>query len=239
MAVQVTVWNEGRHEKLSEAVRKVYPLGIHGTIASIFDGDPDFSVRTATLDDPDCGLPDEVLNSTDVLIWWGHFCHDEVPDELAEKVHRRVLEGMGFIALHSAHLSKPFVRLMGTSCTLHWRDNDRERVWVTAPRHPIAKGIPGFFELEREEMYGEYFDIPKPDDLIFNGWFKGGETFRSGCTFTRGHGRIFYFQPGHEQYPIYHNAIIRRILHNAVLWAKPDGDYPPLECPCAEPPEKA
>lgn len=239
MAIHVTVWNEGRHEKLSEEVRGVYPQGIHGAIASIFEDNPDFVVRTATLDDPDHGLPDPILDDTDVLIWWGHFCHDEVPDGLAEKVQQRVLGGMGFLALHSAHLSKPFVRLMGTSCTLRWREGDRERVWTVAPRHPIAKGVPPYFELEQEEMYGEYFDIPKPDDLVFSGWFKGGETFRSGCTFTRGHGRIFYFQPGHEQYPIYHNEVVRRILFNAVLWAHPDGGYPPLECPWAEPLEKA
>lgn len=238
MAINVTVWNEGRHEQLSEEVRAVYPWGIHGAVASIFDGCDTIHVRTATLDDPDCGLPDEVLHATDVLIWWGHFCHDEVPDALAAKVHERVLAGMGFIALHSAHLSKPFVKLMGTSCTLAWRDDDRERIWTVAPHHPIAKGIPLHFEIEHEEMYGEYFDIPKPDDLIFNGWFKGGETFRSGCTFTRGYGKIFYFQPGHEQYPTFYNEIVRKIIYNAVLWVKADIVYPPLECPNNEPLER-
>ncbi|HPT78634.1 MAG TPA: ThuA domain-containing protein [Candidatus Atribacteria bacterium] len=236
--INVTVWNEGRHEKASREIREVYPEGIHGAIASIFKDCEGINVRIATLDDPECGLPDDVLYTTDVLIWWGHMHHHEVPDELVEKIHGRVLAGMGFIALHSAHASKPFMKLMGTSCTLRWRDDDRERLWTVAPRHPIAKGIPQYFELPNEEMYGEYFDIPKPDDLIFVGWFKGGEVFRSGCTFTRGYGKVFYFQPGHEQYPIYYNETVRRILYNAVLWARPDGQYPPLSCPNTEPLEK-
>lgn len=123
-------------------------------------------MRTATLNDPDCGLPPEVLENTDVLIWWGHKAHDEVPDELVERVHDRVLRGMGFIALHSAHFSKPFKRLMGTSCALHWRDGDFERLWTVNPAHPIAKGIGEYVEIPVEEMYGESFDIPEPDELV-------------------------------------------------------------------------
>lgn len=218
--INVTVWNEFRHERQREHIRKVYPDGIHGCIKEFLQSD-EINVRTATLDEPECGLTQEVIDSTDVLLWWGHMAHHEVPDEVAKRVQEAVLKGMGLIVLHSAHHSKPFRLLMGTSCDVHWRDNDRERVWCICPTHPIAEGIPASFELEHEEMYGEYFTIPKPDDVIFTGWFAGGEVFRSGCTFTRGMGRIFYFQPGHEEYPTYKNEIVQKIIKNAVNWVKP------------------
>ena len=169
--IRVTVWNEGVHEVESPEIAAVYPHGIHGQIKSFLDTQEDIEVRTATLNDPDCGLPPEVLENTDVLIWWGHKAHDEVPDELVERVHDRVLRGMGFIALHSAHFSKPFKRLMGTSCALHWRDGDFERLWTVNPAHPIAKGIGEYVEIPVEEMYGERFDIPEPDELVFLGWY--------------------------------------------------------------------
>lgn len=239
MPINVTVWNEFRHEKESEQIKKVYPNGIHNAIADFLKENEDFNVRTAVLDDPECGLTDEVLDWTDVLIWWGHEAHQEVPDIIAEKVQQSVLKGMGFIPLHSAHFSKPFMRLMGTSCTLRWRDGDKERIWVCAPSHPIANGISEYFELPVEEMYGEYFDIPKPDETVFIGWFSGGEVFRSGCTFTRGHGKIFYFQPGHEANPTYYNENIRKILVNAVNWAAPTSKVKIIECIAAGiPPEK-
>lgn len=219
--IKVTVWNENRHEKKNPVVSVVYPEGIHGAIAG-FLGHEHYEVRTATLDEPEHGLTDEVLNDTDVLLWWGHIAHEEVSDEVVDKVGQRVLDGMGLIVLHSGHFSKIFKKLMGTSCDLKWREADeKERLWVVNPAHPIAEGVGEFIELEREEMYGEHFDIPVPDELIFVSWFEGGEVFRSGCTYSRGNGKIFYFRPGHETYPTYHHKDIQRVIANAVKWAKP------------------
>ena len=219
--LKVTVWNENRHEHQNPAVREVYPSGIHGAIAS-FLTKAGFQARTATLDEPEHGLTDEVLSNTDVLIWWGHLAHGEVKDDVVRKVQQCVLNGMGLIVLHSGHFSKIFKALMGTSCDLKWREADeRERLWVVSPSHPIAEGIGEYIELEKEEMYGEHFDIPNPDELIFMSWFEGGEVFRSGCTYARGNGKVFYFRPGHETYPTYHNEDIQRVIVNAVQWAAP------------------
>ncbi|MGG0238043.1 ThuA domain-containing protein [Bacillus rhizoplanae] len=219
--LKVTVWNENRHEQINPVVSEIYPNGIHGTIAE-FLTKAGFEVKTATLDEQEHGLTDEVLHQTDVLVWWGHMAHEEVADEIVEKVKQRVLGGMGLIVLHSGHFSKIFKTLMGTSCDLKWREADeKERLWVVEPSHPIAEGISEFIELEREEMYGEHFDIPAPDELIFTSWFEGGEIFRSGCTYKRGNGKVFYFRPGHETYPTYHNKEIQRVIINAIQWAKP------------------
>lgn len=228
--INVLVWNEFRHEKEYESVRALYPDGIHEYIAGFLRND-EINVKTAYLDMPECGLTDDVLKNTDVLIWWAHCYHDEVPDEVAKRVQEYVLKGMGLIVLHSGHLCKPFKLLMGTSCTLKWRDDNKERLWCSKPSHPIAKGIPEHFELDVEEMYGEFFDIPNPDDTVFIGWFDGGEVFRSGCTFTRGYGKIFYFQPGHETNPTYHNPIIQKIIKNAVEWAAPVTKIDEIICP--------
>lgn len=218
---RVTVWNENRHEQKNPVVREVYPEGIHGAIAS-FLKEESFEVRTATLDEPEHGLTDEVLNETDVLLWWGHIAHDEVSDAIVKKVQQRVLDGMGLIVLHSGHFSKIFQTLMGTGCDLKWREADeKERLWVVEPSHPIVEGIGEYIELEKEEMYGEHFDIPTPDEVVMMSWFEGGEVFRSACTFKRGSGKIFYFRPGHETYPTYHNKQIQRVISNAVKWAKP------------------
>lgn len=235
--INVTVWNENWHEHADEDVGKLYPDGLHGAIAAFLGKDEELTVRTATLDMPECGLPDEVLESTDVLMWWGHCRHEMVPDELVNKIYDRVMRGMGFIAMHSAHYSKIFTKLMGTTCSLSWRDGDRERVWNIAPSHPIAKGLPAYFVLPREEMYGERFDIPQPDELIFMGWFSGGEVFRSGCCWNRGLGRIFYFQPGHEMNPTFYNENVQKILTNAVHWAAPSFISGPIEAPWVPAPE--
>ena len=231
--IRVTVWNEGLHEVESPKIKAVYPQGIHGQIKSFLDTQEDLEVRTATLSDPDCGLPPEVLENTDVLIWWGHMAHERVPDELVSRVCDRVLRGMGFIALHSAHFSKPFKCLMGTSCSLHWRDGDFERLWTINPAHPIAKGVGEFVEIPVEEMYGERFDIPEPDELVFLGWFSGGDVFRSGCCWRRGLGKVFYFQPGHEANPTYFIPQIQQILINAVRWAAPQQVIDEIVCPHA------
>lgn len=218
--IKVTVWNEYVHEIAEEEVGKVYPEGIHGAIASFLRTNEDMEVRTATLKGGE--LTEELLNDTDVILWWGHMAHNEVPDELAEKIRARVNEGMGFIALHSAHHSKPFKKLMGTSCNLRWSENNQhERVWNVCPSHPITRGIGEFIDIPQDEMYGEYFDIPAPDELLFITWHKSGEVFRSGCTFKRGNGKIFYFQPGHETYPIFYNEAVQKVLTNAVRWAAP------------------
>ncbi|MFC0558834.1 ThuA domain-containing protein [Halalkalibacter alkalisediminis] len=225
--LNVTVWNENRHEQKNPVVRDIYPEGIHGAIANFLKEDQ-IEVKTATLDELEHGLTAEVLTNTDVLIWWGHLAHDEVDDAIVEKVKKRVLEGMGLIVLHSGHFSKIFKTLMGTSCDLKWREaDDKERIWIIDPSHPIVDGIGEYIELEKEEMYGEHFDIPAPDELIMMSWFEGGEVFRSGCTYQRGNGKIFYFRPGHETYPTYHNKEIQHVIKNAVHWAKPvNRSYP-------------
>ena len=218
--IRVTVWNENLHEREIPEIAKVYPDGIHGQIKQFLSEDKDIEVRCATLDEPGQGLSKELLEETDVLIWWAHALHEELTDENARLVSEYVQRGMGFIGLHSAHMCKPLRLLLGTSMTLKWRDDDSERIYVTSPSHPIAQGLPDSFELPNEEMYGEYFDIPKPDDVVFMGWFKGGCVFRSGVTFTRGYGKIFYFQPGHEAYPVYYDKNIQKVITNAVHWAK-------------------
>jgi trehalose utilization protein len=220
--IRVLVWNEGRHEKTSPSVQAIYPAGIHGAIAKGLSLAKDLSIRTATLDEPEHGLTEEILANTDVLIWWGHIAHNEVQNAVVARAQKRVLEGMGIIVLHSGHYSKIFGRLMGTNCSLKWREaHEKERLWNIEPGHPIAEGIGDYFELPHEEMYGERFDIPTPEKVIFIGWFQGGEVFRSGCCWERGHGRIFYFQPGHETYPIYHNPNVIKVITNAVRWAAP------------------
>ena len=229
--INVTVWNEFRHEREDDEVKAIYPTGIHNCIKDFLKKDEKLNVRTATLDEENCGLSDDVLNSTDVLIWWGHCHHDEVPDELVEKIYNRVMCGMGFIALHSAHFSKPFKRLMGSTCSLKWRDGDRERLWCVLPSHEIAKDVPEQIVIPVEEMYGERFDVPTPDELIFIGWFSGGEVFRSGCAWNKGLGRVFYFQPGHESNPTYHILEVQKILTNAVHWANPNFIAKEIECP--------
>jgi len=228
--IRVTVWNEYVHEKKNHAVAEIYPNGIHGCIAEFLGKNDDMVIKTATLDQEEHGLTDAVLDDTDVLIWWGHVAHGQVSDEVVAKVCDRVRRGMGLIALHSAHNSKVFHALMGTTCSLRWRDNAREHVWCVAPSHPIAKGVPSDFRIDREEMYGEFFDIPTPDELIYLGWFNGGEVFRSGCVFNRAYGKVFYFQPGHETNPIFHMPQIQTIITNAVRYLYNDNKQEKVEC---------
>ncbi|MFH0965564.1 MAG: ThuA domain-containing protein [Planctomycetota bacterium] len=219
--VRITIWNEFRHEKTEKEVQTIYPRGMHEAIADAMRKDPSLRVRTATLDEEDHGLSPQVLSETDVLIWWGHVAHGEVKDEVVDRVQQRVLEGMGLVVLHSGHLSKIFRRLMGTSCTLRWREAaEKERLWVVKPSHPIVAGIGPYFELPATEMYGEFFDIPQPDEVLFISWFQGGEVFRSGAVWTRGKGRIFYFRPGHETFPIYYDEQVLKVIHNAVRWLR-------------------
>jgi trehalose utilization protein len=223
MAIRVTVWHEFRHEKTRPNVAKLYPDGMHGAIANHLRQSSDLQVRTATLDEPDHGLTDEVVGSTDVMTWWGHGAHGEVKDEIVDKVQKRVLAGMGLLVLHSGHYSKIFKRLMGTTCDLKWRElqNEREILWVTRPGHPIVRDIDDHFVLPAEEMYGEFFDVPEPECTFLISSFSGGEVFRSGCTWTRGAGKIVYFRPGHEHFPTFHDKNVLRVIENAVRWAAP------------------
>lgn len=221
---RVTVWNEYVQERSHPEVARIYPAGIHTVLAEALQSRGGFTVRTATLEQPEHGLTAEVLKNTDVLTWWGHVAHDQVSDEIISRVHARVLEGMGLVVLHSGHWSKLFKRVLGTSCALCWREaGERERVWVVDPGHPIAEGIDHCIELEHSEMYGEPFGIPSPDELVFLSWFQGGEVFRSGACWRRGSGRVFYFSPGHEIYPIYHDSRIQQVITNGVRWAAPRG----------------
>jgi len=227
-AIRVTVWGENFHEhaerdRAGMAVR--YPDGMHGAIAAglrdqLGEG---VEVRTATLDQPEHGLSDDVLANTDVLTWWGHAKHADVDVRVVDRVHSRVLGGMGLLVLHSGHFSKIFIRLMGTTCSLAWRNSaDTELVWTVAPAHPIARGVPHPIVIGEQEMYGEYFDIPAPDELVFLSTFSGGEVFRSGCCWRRGRGKVFYFSPGDQDYPVYHHPDVQRVLANAVQWARPE-----------------
>ena len=228
--VSVTVWNEYRHEREDDEVAEVYPDGIHAALADAL-AERGHDVTTATLDEPEHGLPEDVLDETEVLLWWGHAAHDEVKDAVVDRVVSRVRDGMGFLPLHSAHYSKPFKRLMGTSCSLKWRESgERERLWTVEPGHPVADGVDETFVVTEAEMYGERFDVPEPDTLVFLSWFEGGEVFRSGCCYRRGSGRVFYFRPGHETYPIYRDETIRHVIDNGVRWAAPDdGPSPTFE----------
>lgn len=227
--IRVTVWGENLQEHQSDAVRAIYPDGMHTTIAAGLRTQlgEDVQVRTAMLDEPEHGLSAGVLAETDVLTWWGHIAHDLVDDAVVQQVQARVLAGMGLLVLHSGHYSKLFRRLMGTTCGLRWREaGERELVWTVNPGHPIARGLPEVFAIPEQEMYGEFFDIPAPDELVFISSFSGGEVFRSGCAFRRGQGRIFYFSPGHETHPVYHQREVIQVLANAVRWAN-QGSLPP------------
>lgn len=234
--IRVTVWYEFRQEKYNPEVAALFPKGIHGCVGDILSECDDVEVRLAALDDPDHGIPDEVLDNTDVLIWWGHGHHDKVRDDRVEYIRYRVCSGMGFIALHSAHQSKPFMRLVGTTGDLSWGDNCPEIVWNVNPTHPIAAGIPPMFRLESEELYAEPFNIPAPDDIIFTAWYPTGHVFRAGCTFRRGYGKVFYFQPGHETCRSFYDENVRKIIKNAVHWCAPvTTAYPrPDGCPFVE-----
>jgi trehalose utilization protein len=241
--IRVTVWNEGVHDKKNPKVREVYPKGMGWQIAQALKKQPGLgTVRVSELDDPGQGLTEKILKNTDVMTWWGHTAHDRVQDKLVDLVHQRVLDGMGLVVLHSGHYSKIFKRLMGTTCSLKWREwkgiGEKERLWVVDPAHPVAEGLPEYFELPRTEMYGEPFDIPQPDQLVLLSWFQGGEVFRSGCCWHRGKGKIFYFRPGHETFPIYHDPTVMKVIYNGIRWAAPTFVKGPIRRVRSEPLER-
>ena len=222
--IRVTIFNENHHDRFNEKAKATYPNGMHSAIKEALDADGRFETTIALQDMPSHGLTDEVLENTDVLFWWGHVLHGEVDDAIVAKVCDRVLQGMGLVVLHSGHFSKVFKKLMGTTCNLKWRESgDLERIWTVKPSHPIAAGLPEFFELPSEETYGEHFDIPDPDEVVFASWCSGGELFRSGCCFERGNGKIFYFRPGHETFPTFYDENVRKVLVNAAIWAGAQG----------------
>ena len=237
--IRVTVWNEYMEEQKKPAVSSVYPDGLHNTIAAFLNKAGGIKAAVSIITDPEQGLSEQVLNNTDVLIWWGHTHHNDVKDEAVSRIIERVQRGMGIIFLHSAHKSKPFMRLMGTSGYLGWREaNEKSRVWTVSPTHPIAEGIPQQFLLQHEEMYTEPFGIPEPDTTVFISWFEGGNVFRSGVAYQREYGKVFYFQPGHETFPTYHDPIVQRVITNAVRWAMPLIRVDNLNCPNLEALEK-
>lgn len=220
MSIRALVWGENVHEQNNKVVAELYPNGMHSCIAESLNSDAQITATTATLQEPEHGLTESRLAETDVLLWWGHAAHGDVEDAIVERVAERVWGGMGLIVLHSGHFAKIFKRLMGTPCNLTWREaGERERLWLTSRNHPIAAGLPDHFELENEEMYGEPFGIPEPLETVFVSWFQGGEVFRSGVTYKRGAGNVFYFRPGHETYPTYYDENVRTVLRNAVKWA--------------------
>jgi len=226
--VRVTVWGENAHEKVTPETQKLYPDGMHACIADFLNKHADIKARTAVLDEPEHGLTEKVLDNTDVLTWWGHIAHGQVDDAIVQRVYERVMGGMGIICLHSAHFSKIFTKLMGTTCNLKWREvAEREVLWVTRPGHEILQGIDDYFIIDHVEMYGEFFDIPEPDETILISSFEGGEVFRSGCTWRRGAGKVFYFRPGHETYPVFYNEAVQTVIANAVRWARPTGVHVP------------
>jgi len=236
--VKVTVWGEGfldvealpeeerpvKYADYVDEARRIYPDDVHAALAAALRSElgTDAQIRTAVLDDPELGLSDGVLAETDVLVWWSHVKHQMIGEQVVERIWQRIVrDGMGLVMLHAGIGSKIFRRLMGSSCGVGnlRQSDDWEAVWTISPRHPIARGVPPVFVIPTEEVYCEYFDIPTPDEVVFLSTFRGGEVFRSGCCFTRGNGRIFYFRPGHESHPTYYHPQVKRVLANAVAWA--------------------
>lgn len=217
----VVVWSE------RTAPKEMYPNDVNAAIAEGLKGLAGWEVVTANIDEPGQGLGDELLKRTDVLIWWGHKRHQEVKDELVERIVRRVkAEGMGFIALHSSHFARPYRKLMGTACSWgeYKADGTSAKVIVKAPQHPIAQGVKDF-ELPKIERYGEPFAVPEPETVVLDGIYKkpdgNTEPGRMGLCWTIGKGRVFYLTPGHETYNDFFRPDIRQILRNAVEWAAP------------------
>jgi trehalose utilization protein len=219
----VVVWSEGT------APKNVYPNDINGAIAEGLKTLDGWEIVTASIDQPEQGLPEELLNKTDVLIWWGHKKHKQVEDALVAKIVKRVKEdGMGFISLHSSHFAKPNKALMGTACSWGRYTTDKDKtsldVVVKTPTHPIAKGVKDF-HLKNTERYSEPYAVPEPEAVVFDGVYnkEGGEkeNARQGLCWTIGKGRMFYFQPGHETYPHFFDPNVCQLLRNAVEWAAP------------------
>lgn len=230
--IKVTVWSEGLPEREVHAV-KSYPNDINNAIAAFLRNDPDLEITVRDISMDECGLSQEIIDNTDVLVYWSHLYNNKVPDEVANRIVSAVLQrGMGFMPLHSGLFCKAGSMLLG-KCGAggKYREcGERARVWVINRAHPITAGLEDdWFDIEYDEMYGEPFGVPTPDELIFITWFQGGEVLRSGMTWNRGAGKVFYFQPGHEEWPIYtENKYVQKVITNAVKWLKPAGGPPPV-----------
>lgn len=214
----VLVWSE-------ETVHDdVYPNDINSAVAEHLNEHPEFVAQAVHIDEPDQGVSEDRLEWADALVWWGHARHDDVREETVDRVEEYVTEeGVGFLALHSAHYALTFKRLVGASGDLgevRWEDippGETEELEVVDPDHPIAAGVEDF-TLPEVEMFGEPFDVPEPDDVVLHSTFPEGGEFRSLCTFTFGAARGAYFRPGHEEFRIYHDENVRRVVANAVRW---------------------
>ncbi len=240
--MRVTLFTEYNDSMVDDEARVSYPEGMNAALEAFLKTENEVTTIVHSKDDDGSALTEEILKNTDVLVWWGHWYHGGVSDRVVDMVVDFVNRGMGFIALHSAHESKPFRRLVGTSGALSWREmGENERLWVIEHAHPITKGIDKYIDIPHEEMYGEPFSIPAPDELLFISWFRGGEVMRSGCVFNRGYGKIFFFRPGHETLPTYLIPEIQRVVLNAVKYVAPVSgvlDAPIKSVWVKEPPEK-
>lgn len=219
--MKILIYNEGRDERLKPEVLEVYPDGIGAVLKDVVSSIPGAEIL-GIISMYDMGTMEEMdklLAITDVLVFWSHGGNSMFPDDIATLIQNHVLRGMGFVVLHSAIGSKPFKALMGTTCSIHYRHDDFERLTCCNPQHPIAAGLPLHIELEKEESYGEYIDVPKPDDIIYLGWFDSGEVCRSVMTWHRGYGKVVFLQPGHETNPSYYDQHIRKLICNSCIWS--------------------
>lgn len=218
--MRILIYNEGRDERNKPEVLTIYPKEIGGALSHIVSQIPNSEIiDILSMYNVKEKLTNNLLESVDLLLYWSHGGNSQFPDELAKLIQDHVLRGMGFVVLHSAIGSKPFKALMGTTCSIHYRHDDFERMTCCNPLHPIAAGLPLHIELDKEESYGEYIDVPKPDDIIYLGWFDSGEVCRSVMTWTRGYGKVVFIQPGHETNSSYHNPYIQKLIVNSCIWA--------------------
>jgi trehalose utilization protein len=215
----ILVWSEGT------APKEVFPNDINGAVAAGLAKLRGYTVKTASITDPEQGVSQAALDETDVLIWWGHQRHGQVSDEAVQRIVARVKDGgMGIIFLHSAHFAKPLKAVLGSSGAWSAYVNDRSthRITVADTKHPIARGVRDFV-IPKEERYEEPFIVPEPEAVVFDGYYESTKTnARQGLCWTIGKGRVFYFRPGHEEFPIFFMPEVRRILRNAALWCARD-----------------
>lgn len=270
--IRVLVWDE-----TGDAQKEAYENYLGKCIADQLSKNAAFSVSSATLNDKQQGIGTEVLNNTDVLIWWGHIRHGEISTAKGQEIVQRIATGnLSFIGLHSAHWSVPFIEAMNEvtrrrifadsslkkedvtfiapevrkslpkredrlapytdirkfpdgskklevhlpNCCFPDVRNDGKpsTIRVQKKEHPIVKGLSPVLRLQQTEMYNEPFHVPEPDQLILEECWEGGEWFRSGMLWNLGKGKVFYFRPGHETYPIFKEKWVMQLLTNAVQW---------------------
>ncbi len=213
--IRVRVWCEGTARKAT------YPDDVDGALGQYLGRMEDLRIARARLDDPNAGLSDAELDATDVVVWWGHLRHDDLPADRSRAIVDRVKAAkIGFVALHASCGSRPFRGLMGTTCEPGgWRDDGRpERIEFKAPDHPIARGVEPF-TIPQSAMFAEPFEVPAPESVVFVSNWGPGETFRSGLTWTVGKGRVAYLRPGHDALPVFFHPSVRKVIANAARWA--------------------